>query len=394
VSGILSFLMIPLVVQLCGKAVYGVYSIIFNTLSIVAMFCYAWIGQSYIRFYSQQKNQLDIVSERLLRKSLLVGFCFFVPLSILLTSASIGELIFFMPSFFLFGYYCYYLLVFQAKQKAVLIMICEIIRTAINILVALTLLQFFGNKHSIEILAVALFFSYLLPLMILIYKNKLNKVELDNKSVQAITKQIVQFGIPIALFLSGSLALSVNDRFLISYLINKESAGTYAAIYDVMNKGVIAVFSPILMTFYPVIAKLYNEKKEEEAFLKLKKLLMLEMCLMAVGFVLLIFVCPYLLKIVFKQEASPELFQITYLIFIGVCLWQIAMLVHKRLELKSQTKYMAIAVFIAFLVNVTANYFFLKTSNNLMIPAITTIAGSVVYIILVKVFSQKNFFEQ
>ena len=44
--------------------------------------------------------------------------------------------------------------------------------------------------------------------------------------------------------------------------------------------------------------------------------------------------------------------------------------------------------------NVTANYFFLKTSNNLMIPAITTIAGSVVYIILVKVFSQKNFFEQ
>ena len=147
-------------------------------------------------------------------------------------------------------------------------MICEIIRTAINILVALTLLQFFGNKHSIEILAVALFFSYLLPLMILIYKNKLNKVELDNKSVQAITKQIVQFGIPIALFLSGSLALSVNDRFLISYLINKESAGTYAAIYDVMNKGVIAVFSPILMTFYPVIAKLYNEKKEEEAFLR------------------------------------------------------------------------------------------------------------------------------
>ena len=66
----------------------------------------------------------------------------------------------------------YYLLLYQEKQKAVLIIICEIIRTAINILVALTLLKFFGNKHSIEILAVALFFSYLLPLMILIYKNK------------------------------------------------------------------------------------------------------------------------------------------------------------------------------------------------------------------------------
>lgn len=355
------------------------------------MFCYAWIGQSYIRFYSQEKSQLDLVSERLLRKSLLVGFCVFVPLSILLIPISIGELIFFMPSFFLFGYYCYYLLVFQAKQKAVLIMVCEIIRTAINILVAIILLKFFANKHSIEILAVALFFSYLLPLMILIYKNKLNKLELDNQSIQAITKQIVQFGIPIALFLSGSLALSVNDRFLISYLINKESAGTYAAIYDVMNKGVIAVFSPILMTFYPVIAKLYNDKKEDEAFSKLKKLLMLEVCLMVVGFVLLIFVCPYLLKIVFKQEVNPQLFHVTYLIFIGVCLWQIAMLVHKRLELKSQTKYMAIAVFIAFLVNVIANYFFLKTSNNLMIPAITTIAGSVVYILLIKLFSQRFF---
>ena len=77
ISGILSFLLIPIIVQLCGKEVYGTYSLIFNSLSVTGMFCYAWVGQSYIRFYSQKKNQLSSVSNKLLKKSLTIGFFFF-----------------------------------------------------------------------------------------------------------------------------------------------------------------------------------------------------------------------------------------------------------------------------------------------------------------------------
>ena len=391
ISGILSFLLIPIIVQLCGKEVYGTYSLIFNSLSVTGMFCYAWVGQSYIRFYSQKKNQLSSVSNKLLKKSLSIGFCFFVVLSLIITTTSFVELVYFMPTFFLFGYYCFYVLVFQAKQKASLIMICEILRTSINIIVAIILLKAFGTNHSIEILAIALFSSYLVPLIVLHLKNKEEHTVLNELEIKAIKKQIISFGIPIAFFLSGSLALSVNDRFIISKLVNKESAGTYAAIYDVINKGVTAIFSPILMTFYPIIAKFYNDNNKPQAIKKLNKLIWLEIALSAFGFLLLIFCCPLLLKLIFKQDANTHLQFITCLIFIGVCLWQIAMLVHKPLELKQQTKFMAIAVFIALLVNATANYLLLKNSNNLLIPAITTIVGSIVYILIVLFYSNKKY---
>ena len=79
---------------------------------------------------------------------------------------------------------------------------------------------------------------------------------------------------------------------------------------------------------------------------------------------------------------------VTYLIFIGVCLWQLAMLVHKPLELKEQTKYMAIAVLIAFVFNLISNIIIFQFSNNLIYPAITTILGSLIYIAFVKYYNR------
>jgi O-antigen/teichoic acid export membrane protein len=390
ISGILSFIFIPVVVQMCGKEIYATYSMILNTLSIICMFCYAWVGQSYIRFYTKKKTQLDSVSNNLLSKSLILGSCFFVPLSLVITPVSFSELVLFIPTFFLFGYYCYYVLVFQAKQKASLIMICEVLRTSLNIIVAIILLKAFGANHSITTLAISLLSSYAIPLTILHFKNREEKKDLNPQETKAITKQIMSFGIPIAIFLSGSLALSVNDRFIISKLVNKESAGIYAAIYDTINKGVIAIFSPILMTFYPVVTQLYNNNEKKLALKKIKKLIWIEVLLISLGLIVLVLICPYLIELIFKQKADTNLQWTTFLVFFGVCLWQIAMLVHKPLELQQKTKLMAVAVIIALVVNVGLNYFLITKKSSLVIPAITTIIGSLVYIGIVVSFSIKK----
>ena len=390
ISGILSFIFIPVVVQKCGKETYATYSMIFNTLSIVCMFCYAWIGQSFVRFYSQQPQQLIIVSIKLLNKSLVIGFAVFVPLVFIITTISFSELLWFMPTFFLFGYYCYFLLVFQAKQKAFLIMICEVVRTAINIVSTIILLHFFDYQNAVQVLAVSLLLSYLIPLIVFQFQIEKFTNKLSRAETKTITKQIIQFGIPIALFLSGSLALSANDRFIISKFINKETAGTYAAIYDTINKGVIAIFSPILMTFYPVITQLHNNNEKQLALKKINKLIWIEVLLIFVGLILLIVICPYLLELIFKQKANTNLQWTTCLVFVGVCLWQIAMLVHKPLELQQKTELMAVAVIIAFVVNVSLNYFLITKNSSLVIPAITTITGSLVYIGIVVSFSIKK----
>jgi len=350
------------------------------------MFCYAWVGQSYIRFYSQKNKYIDYASNILLRNSLLLGFCLFLPFSYILTPIGFAELLLFVPTFFLFGYYCYYILVFQAKQKAFLVMICEVLRTLINILLAIGLFKYFKTINPISILAIALFFSYLIPLFVLNFNNKKIQNSFKENEVNALKIQIKRYGIPISFFLSGSLALSVNDRFIISALVNKESAGIYSAIYDIVNKGAIAFFSPILMTFYPAIANLYNSNKEQEAMAKIKKLIIYEAVIMLMGFIVLIFTCPILLQIVLNEKSNINLQKVTYCIYVGVCLWQIAMLAHKPLELKQKTKFMATAVFISFIVNVALNYLLIKNSNSLIIPALTTIIGSIIYLLLVSLY--------
>lgn len=388
ISGILSFLFIPLVVQLYGKGLYATYTIVFNILSIVSMFCYAWVGQSYIRFYSKYGSELLQISKGLITKSLSLAVIIFIILGLLATDITIYQLLFFIPTFFIFGYYCFLLLVLQAHQKAKIVMLCEVLRTTLNIIAAFAFIKVFPNQNELNLLAIALFISYIIPTVILFYKTKTSKVSYSLENKVAITKQLLSFGIPIAFFLSGSIALSANDRILLAFFIDKETAGTYAAIYDLINKGVVAIFSPILMTFYPIISNHYNNNEKQLAYKKLKKTILIEVVLIIFGFIALTVVCSYLLQIIFNQQMPGNLQNVTYLIFIGVCLWQLAMLVHKPLELKEQTKYMAIAVLIAFVFNLISNIIIFQFSNNLIYPAITTILGSLIYIAFVKYYNR------
>ena len=275
ISGILSFLFIPLVVQLYGKGLYATYTIVFNILSIVSMFCYAWVGQSYIRFYSKYGSELLQISKGLITKSLSLAVIIFIILGLLATDITIYQLLFFIPTFFIFGYYCFLLLVLQAHQKAKIVMLCEVLRTTLNIIAAFAFIKVFPNQNELNLLAIALFISYIIPTVILFYKTKTSKVSYSLENKVAITKQLLSFGIPIAFFLSGSIALSANDRILLAFFIDKETAGTYAAIYDLINKGVVAIFSPILMTFYPIISNHYNNNEKQLAYKKLKKTIMM-----------------------------------------------------------------------------------------------------------------------
>jgi O-antigen/teichoic acid export membrane protein len=372
-----------------GVEIYGKYSMNFNLLCIIAMFCYAWLGQSFIRFHSNASQAMFSVCLSLLTKSLLIGALVFAFLCKLITNALNVEILGLLPSFFLFGYYCFFLLVNQAKQKAKLVMFCEVLRTLINIVLLAIFYKLFGVVNSNFALILSLFFSYLSPTFIVYKKTAQIAKSVEKEDVIEIKKLVFNFGIPIGIFLSVSLALSVNDRYIISHFVGKQEAGIYSAIYDVLNKGVIAIFSPLLMTFYPVIANLFNNNNEAQAIKKINKLILLELGLMTLGFIILVFVCPYLLELIFKHKVDEHLQKVTYFIFVGVCLWQIAMLAHKPLELKQKTKFMAFAVFAAFIVNASANYFFLRSSTDLIIPAITTIIGSGIYIILVVLYSSK-----
>lgn len=391
--GLLSFLLIPLILRNFGAEIYAQYSIAFNTLSVISMFCYGWIGHSYIRFYSTGEIQLNKLSSKLILRSLLVGFLILSVLIFFVTKITLLDFVFVVPAFFLSGYYSFRLMILQAKQQAKKIAVSEIIRTSVNLGIPLIYSLFFQNAIKVlPLLLITLSCSYLLPLLFFL-KDKTpahDGINPNSISLSDLSKQFTNYGIPVAFFLSLALALTVNDRFIIAKILGDKMAGNYAAVYDILNKGVGFICAPVVMTFYPHIVKQYNNDNKEAAFLSLKKSVLLEIIIFLSGLVLLCFFGQFLLTFALKTEIENQTLYLAIIIYIGVCIWQLAMLLHKPLELRMQTKHLAIGVLIAFLINIIANYFLIKHFQNVLVAGYTTIASSIIYIVYIRYFSLKK----
>ncbi len=387
-SGILSFLFIPLVVRLYSPEIYGMYSIGFSTLSIVSMFCYGWVGYSYIRFYSLYYDKLNAIAIKLLSYALIVGFILFSILFFTVTKLDLTIFFLFIPTFFLAGYYSLFLLVCQGKQKASTFASSEFLRTLIIVVIPLLLFYFFKKENSLIVLSGSLILSYLIPLSLfsrqIIYGKNTSAIKgLSRAEVAKIKKIIFNFGLPITFFLALSAALSVNDRFIIARLMGYKSAGNYSAIYDILYKTSMAVCSPIFMTTYPHISRQYNSGNKKGAYSSLWKAVLMVIGIFLAGLIFLYFGMNLLLSMIFKNNIPPGFTKISFILYAGVFLWCIGQLVHKPLEMQQKTKFMAIGVFIAFAFNFLSNYFLLRRYHDLLIPAYTTLAASILYILFI-----------
>lgn len=368
---------------------------LFNCLSVISMFCYNWLGQSYIRFYSLHDDNADTVYNGYLRTSLIAGTGCFIILSFIVASISPVYLVITIPVFIFSVYYNFNLIKTQALQQARNVATAEIIRTAITVVIPIIFIFIVHNQAALFILFGALLLAYAAGYFYLSARNKDVAGEISSgakKNNQDLGTQIKNYGIPISFFVSISLALTVNDRYLIAHLIGYKNSGNYAAVYDVLYKGISFACAPVLMTFFPHIVRQFNDGEAGSAYQSIKKALLLELVIFLIGLAGLILFGNFLLEFLLKQPVTNDIMQLAYIIYTGVFIWQAAMLIHKPLELRLQTKYMVFAVFVAFAVNITANWFLLSKYKDVMIAAWTTLFSSLIYVLLIlnKIFRIKN----
>ena len=393
IPGLLSFLLIPFIVRNYGAAVYAGYSLLFNCMAVVAMFCYSWPGQSYMRFYAKHFQSEDAVYTGLLKKSMLAGAIFFIILSFFITDESPAYLFITLPAFFICCIYNFNLIRTQAIQAASKVAIAEILRTIIMIAIPLSV-SFFSKDYALTVLFISLIVAYSCSTLVL---SKRRNIFPENNlvnpgDVNKIETGIKQYGLPISFFVSISLALSVNDRYLIAHLFDYNTAGKYAAVYDLLNKGANFACTPILVTFFPHVVKQFNDGDINSAYRNLKRAMLIEVAIFFAGLICLALFGKYFLEVIIKEPVTDSTIYLAYIIYTGVFMTQFAMLVHKPLELRLQTKYMAIIVFIVFIINIIANWILLNKYKDVMIAAWTTLASSLLYIffVLFVVFKRNN----
>jgi O-antigen/teichoic acid export membrane protein len=158
-----------------------------------------------------------------------------------------------------------------------------------------------------------------------------------------------RFGWPMSIWLACSFLTLYVDRTVLAGHVSSAALGTYAAVSDMVVRGLSMAAMPIVMVLHPIIMRAYNSGQSEAVEILLtrwsRRMLFAVLMLTAMSGAL----GPAVLSFVGVDEADPV---VVALLTLGVGLWQYALLAHKWLEMRDRTRTMMIFIVVAVLVEV------------------------------------------
>lgn len=355
-SAAVSLAIIPLFIKWFGEENYGKYIIIYVTFLIFISGSIGWINQSIIKYHGDYKDRHTFYKSAH-KINLQIAILFSLPLlvTIYFSSATYSIILFISIglAFILACRYTSKLIENQAEMKSIKYSISEILRL-ITFIIFTFLLKNVSNLDALEIIFIALFFSYLFPLFFLDRKIDLKDFNVLKKPDFSIVKKFLNYGLPLSIWMIFSPSANGVDKYILNYYVGATVLAQYAAVYDVVFKVFTQLVNPINSVYQPLLMNI-NSKGNKELFNKtLRK-----------GLFYLVLIClPVLLLFYFFQdfilinylgfndvENIKLLKKIILPLAISAIIWQIAIILQKGLEAKEKTKlltfYIILIVFIS-----------------------------------------------
>jgi O-antigen/teichoic acid export membrane protein len=384
---VISGISIPLFKHLLGATGYGNFSIWFNAVLILTSILSGWITQSIILFYpsSEHKRSFSIKALSLSTRTQLIFLipCFFIVWTI---SDDFILAILFSIALFATSIQFSILPIIQSGFLSKKIIFSELIRITTYITWAIILLEFSGIKNLYS-LFIAVILSYSLSLVYLItqawkfFRNdqfeKSSKVDLKK-----LFKKFFNYGAPLSLWFVFSYLLSYMDKLFILRRFGGEVQGNYQAIFDLLSKSIILILSPVVTSLFPILTSAYARGNRREIRELLKKLIAFEVLGLLVSSVLYWWFGASILLHILKTPETTTFKLMGFIVIIATFIWQIAILVQKRFELKLRSGILLVMVIIAFTSQITLYILFRRSSNQLIYP-LGFLLSTFVYLVLV-----------
>lgn len=167
-------------------------------------------------------------------------------------------------------------------------------------------------------------------------------------------RRMVSFGFPMIGWLLGFALLTFVDRILLEIFANSRAVGLYASNYEVANKALPLVFSPVIQASHPIIMNTWDgdNVSEVQSIISDMTRYLLIVGVPATGLVAL---SSEPLSGFLLDPRYQEGHVIIPIIAGSVFLWNVAMLAHKGLEVKEKTKTMLIGIGGATVANIGLN---------------------------------------
>jgi O-antigen/teichoic acid export membrane protein len=391
----ISGISVPVFKHLLGAAGYGNFSIYYNAVLICTAVTTGWITQSIYRFYPASNNQ-SLFAKLSISIARVTQLICFLPVLIyawyIKNDLLLG--IFLCVSIFITALQFSYMAITQSSFLSRKTIYSETIRAVSYILIAVIFLLV-TPRNYLYVLFLSVIVSFSLSVFYLRWHTRqffLNSSNVDGSVITSreLIKKFFNYGAPLSMWFVFTYLLSYVDKILILKNIGAEAQGNYQAIFDLLSKGIIMLISPVVISLFPLLTQAYEKGEIVEIRSLLKKIILFEMG----GFILAVIL--YWLfgaNILFKILKVPDTQSyrlMGFIVIAGAFIMQIAMVVHKRYELKKMSLFLLGVVMAVFAIQLVFYWIFRKSVNPLVYP-IGYLLSSVIYLFFVS-FSQFPFF--
>ena len=386
--GFFGMISVPVLVHLIGLEEYGRLSVILPILMALAGAGAGWVQQGVLRFHpaaddsSESKSRFDLAIRRGTTYSVLALCVVLVPI--------LGALHYCWQVWIIAETYCLaqltyyvYLTHLQARLRPRAVIKNEVVRSAAGFLLPLIFILVAGHRSFLPVL-LGLGLAYVLPLVLKVRNPWIgstltpSRIKSDAPETVRILSQLWRFGWAVGVWLMLCQALPIVGRSAIEKYHGYAQAGMYASLYEVAVRSFSLLATPVTQAAHPRIMRLWNLGNHAQARATLRH---------AIGIQILMFLPIEVIGIAFAVPITRLVLGRSHvvsgallpLLMLGGFLWQVALLVHKPLEITQRTQTMLGGMLAVAVIEIAGNYV-LVPRFGMEAAVYVFLAGALVYV--------------
>lgn len=269
VGFLLGFISLPILTKGIGAQLYGTYSLVQTTISLISPIAALGFSTALVRFLAGEKDKSKI------RDSFFSPYCVMIvsgivfSLLLFLSSEQLAKLIFGDINLAIYIKLASAVVLlnpigglslafFRAFRRIELYTVLSLAKSAcqVGLIILAILLGFQLIGVIIAIILTAIIFD-LVTLFIVVKQIGIQRPRFANM------KSYLKFGVPLTPNLAIAWIMSSSDRYMISYFMGVTATGIYSAAYGLAIYASF-ILAPLQTVLFPTVTKSYTENNLEE----------------------------------------------------------------------------------------------------------------------------------
>ena len=384
---LIMFCSIPVLKRMLGAKGYGDFAIWFSAVLLLSATMGGWIFQSILRFYPGSKNK-SLFTKQAIAICYRTQLFICIPAFLLVWYLKNDVLAALLFVFALFSTSMQFsiLSISQSSFLSKKNIYSESIRATSYIGAALILLILL-KVHYWYALFIAVIISYSLSAFYLYKQNsravtKNEPTDTVHEDTKELARRFFKYGGPLSLWFIFNYMSSFADKLFMLKNSGQVFQGNYQAIFDLLSRTLVVLISPVTTALFPLLIVSYKEGRSAEIKKLLTKIIIIELGLFVLTSILYWWFGSDILLNILHTPLTNTYKLMGLIVIAGTFTWLIAVVAHKRFELRLQTHYLLVMIAFAFILQVSLYIIFRKYENPLLYPLGYLVSG-IVYLLLV-----------